>query len=217
MAEATGFTIGAQASCTDGFCGEVTRLIIDSAALTVTHLVVDPKRRREPGRRVPVDLVDITSGEVRLRCSLAEFEQLDVSEVLDLVEGPGYAGGYGGAESVQGYGNVGSMGVGGSATGMGIGTGLGHTARTVAHDAVELGETEVSGGDHVHAVDGEIGQVQGFLVNPSDHHVSHVLLREGHLWGRKEVAIPVSAVSAVDDGIKLSISKKEVENLPPLG
>jgi len=32
MAEATEFTIGARASCSDGFCGEVTRLIIDPAA-----------------------------------------------------------------------------------------------------------------------------------------------------------------------------------------
>jgi hypothetical protein len=26
-------------------------------------------------------------------------------------------------------------------------------------------------------------------------HVTHVLLQEGHLWGRKEVAIPITAVA----------------------
>jgi hypothetical protein len=46
--------------------------------------------------------------------------------------------------------------------------------------------------------------------------VTHVLLKEGHLWGRKQVAIPVSAVASVDAGIRLNITKKQVENLPSL-
>jgi len=47
--------------------------------------------------------------------------------------------------------------------------------------------------------------------------VTHVLLREGHLWGRKEVAIPVSAVTDVTDGIVLNLTKEQVEDIPPLG
>ena len=74
-----------------------------------------------------------------------------------------------------------------------------------------------SGVKCVHALHGEIGQVQGFLVDPGDNHVTHVLLQEGHLWGRKEVSIPISAVTGVDDGIRLNITKKQVEDLPPVG
>jgi hypothetical protein len=58
------------------------------------------------------------------------------------------------------------------------------------------------------------GELLGFLVDPSDRHVTHVLLQEGHLWGRKEVAIPISAVTAVNEGIRLSLTKKQVEDLP---
>jgi hypothetical protein len=59
--------------------------------------------------------------------------------------------------------------------------------------------------------------VQGLVIDPRDHHVSHVLLQEGHLWGRKDVAIPISAVTGVDnDGIRLSIAKHEVQDLPPV-
>jgi hypothetical protein len=46
--------------------------------------------------------------------------------------------------------------------------------------------------------------------------MSHVLLQEGHLWGHKEVAIPVTAVTGVEDGIRLNITKQQVENLPPV-
>ena len=93
--------------------------------------------------------------------------------------------------------------------------GIPHAARTVAQDVVPLGETEVGRGEHVHALDGEIGQVEGFLVDPGDHRVTHVLLQEGHLWGRKEVAIPVSAVTGVEHGIRLNMTKKQIEDLPP--
>ena len=66
----------------------------------------------------------------------------------------------------------------------------------------------------VHCVDGEIGRVEGFIVSPADHRVTHVLLQECHLWGRRQVAIPVSAVASVDAGIRLNITKKQVEDLP---
>ncbi len=210
------FTLGAKASCTDGFCGEVTRTIIDPAARTITHLVIEPRHRKAAGRLVPLRLVDTTAGEIRLHCTLAQFEGLEPAEEVDLVDDGGYGGGYGQAESVQGYGNVGGMGVGGSASGMGIGMGTGHRTPTVVSHAVPLGETEVGRHESVHAVDGAIGQVEGFVVDPADQKVTHVLLQEGHLWGRRQVAIPISAVTSVDAGIRLNITKQQVEALPPL-
>jgi hypothetical protein len=46
--------------------------------------------------------------------------------------------------------------------------------------------------------------------------VTHVLLQEGHLWGRRQVAIPISAVTSTDNGILLSIPKQAVRELPPV-
>jgi hypothetical protein len=37
--------------------------------------------------------------------------------------------------------------------------------------------------------------------------VTHALLGEGHLWGRKEVAIPISAVTKVENGIWLNLTR----------
>ena len=105
------------------------------------------------------------------------------------------------------------MGVGASVAGMGIAMSTGHRRPVVVNDVVPLGETDLQGGEHVHALDGEIGLVEGFLVDPGAH-LTHVLLQEGHLWGHKEVAIPISAVTGVNSGIRLSITKKQVEGLP---
>ena len=211
---ATEFTLGARASCSDGVCGEVVRAILDPATKTVTHLVIEPRHRKADGRLVPVELVEAGAGEIRLRCSIAEFDRLDASEEIDLAEGLDYGGGYG-PDAVTGYGNVGAMGVGASAYGMGIGMDLGHQPPIVTSDNVPEGESEVARHERVHAADGEIGHLKGFAVDPADHRVTHVLLREGHLWGHKEVAIPVSAVTSVDDGIWVSLTKKQVEELPP--
>jgi len=62
MAAEPQFTIGARASCTDGHCGQVRRLIIDPASETVTHLVIQPGHRQEAGRLVPVRLVETRTG-----------------------------------------------------------------------------------------------------------------------------------------------------------
>ena len=45
--------------------------------------------------------------------------------------------------------------------------------------------------------------------------MTHGLLQEGPLWGREKVSIPVSAVTGVENGIWLSLTKKQVEDLPP--
>ena len=196
MAEETEFAIGAEASCVDGSCGEVSRIIVDPATDTVTHLVIEPKHRRELARLVPVDLIDAAAGDIKLRCTLAEFDKLDAAEELAPVENV-----------------LGGLGVGGMMPPMGIPA----TVTTVVYETVPVGETDVGPGERVHAIDGEIGRVLGFLVDPDDHRMTHVLLQEGHLWGRKKVAIPVSAVTGVENGIRLNLTKEQVEGLPPVG
>jgi sporulation protein YlmC with PRC-barrel domain len=213
MAEETRFAIGAKASCSDGACGEVRRLIIDPATDAVTHLVVQPGHQHKAARLVPVDLVEAAAGDVRLRCTRAEFDQLEHAEEAELAEGLGNSGLLGdalvydaGGEAYSPVGFGGLVDVGPAPV----------TRRAVLRDVVPRGETQLRPGDSVHAVDGHIGRVHGFLVDPDDHRVSHVLLEEGHLWGRKEVAIPLSAVTGVDDGIRLNITKQQVEGLPPV-
>ncbi len=63
---------------------------------------------------------------------------------------------------------------------------------------------------------GDIGLLQGLVTDPGTGHVTHVLLQEGHLWGRREVAIPIGAVTGVNDGIRLNITKQQVQDLPPV-
>jgi sporulation protein YlmC with PRC-barrel domain len=209
----TPFTIGAQARCTDGDCGEVRRVVVDPVASTLTHLVVEPRGRLGLARLVPLDLVDLAdaaTGEIRIRCSLADFARLDPAEETQFVPGTrGYAA-YG-TDQVLSWPYY---GLGGPPDAMDFG--VEKVSQTVTYDTVPLGEVEVRRDDRVQATDGAIGRVQGLVIEPRTHHVTHVLLQEGHLWGRKQVAIPIRAVTRVDDGIAVSLTKQQVQDLPPV-
>jgi len=219
MAETVQFTIGAEASCSDGTCGEVTRVIVDPVAEAVTHLVVEPRHRQGLGRLVPLGLIDATAGQIRLHCTQAEFEELDRAEETRFIPGTsGYAG-YGpgqvGYWPYYGLGMGGGLGLGGLSGGL-SGIGGGNVSQVITSDTVPQGEVDVRRGEHVEATDGDIGRVQGLVIDRGSRHVTHVLLQEGHLWGRREVAIPISAVASTSDGIRLRISKQEVQDLPPV-
>ena len=214
MSDGTEFTIGSDVSCSDGVCGELKRVVVDPVAKALTHLVVEPKHGSGEGRLVPVDLVESAGQKIRLRCTTAEFAALENAEETQFLPGARGQWGYRQGQIVSWpyYGiGMGGMGMGGIGMGdMNVGP------QTITRDRVPLGDVQVRRGEHVHATDGDIGRVQGLVVDPADHHVTHVLLDEGHLWGKKEVAIPIGAVTGVADGVRLSLSKDEVGDLPPV-
>jgi sporulation protein YlmC with PRC-barrel domain len=210
----TQFTIGASANCADGDCGEVTRVVVDPVARAVTHLVVEPKHRHTIGRLVPVDLVEGTADDIHLACTMAEFDKLDPAEETQFLPGYSGYGGYGaGQVSAWPYYGIGlgNMGMGGMGN-----LYMGNPERPVTTDTVPAGDVDVRRDEQVHASDGDIGRVQGLVIDPRNHHVTHVLLQEGHLFGRKEVAIPIGAVTRVDTGIVLNLTKQQVKDLPPV-
>jgi hypothetical protein len=181
-------------------------VVIDPAARTVTHIVVEPEGRRGLARLVPLDLVDAESGQIRLRCTETEFMNLDAAEetLAEFTLGqpvpvqllpPGWRGT--GEPSADG----------GSILRI-------DEKETI--DVVPAGEVEEHGGDHVHATDGDTGQVRGFRIDTGTGALTHVLLREGHAWGRRDVAIPFDAVVGLDDGIRLSLTREQVRDLPPV-
>ncbi len=49
----------------------------------------------------------------------------------------------------------------------------------------------------------------------ADEYITHFVLERGHLWGRKEITIPIGAVARVEsDAVYLGLSKHEVGALP---
>lgn len=230
MTGATEFSIGSEVVCSDGACGEIRRVVIDPVARALTYLVVEPRLGRGKGRLVPIDLAVSAGTEVRLNCTVNEFHALEEAEEMHFVTGGGGQLGYGQGQTmllplmVGGIGTGGVLGMGMGGFGMGGfgmamgGLGMrrmgGSTPPTFTEDRVPDGDVEVRRGEHVQATDGEIGRIHGFAVDPASHELTHIVLDEGHLWGQKTVAIPISAIKDLSDGVRLSITKEEVGNLP---
>ena len=83
----------------------------------------------------------------------------------------------------------------------------------VIFDRVPKGEVEVRRSSPVTAADDHfLGEVDGFVVDGG--HITHFVLERGHLWGKREITIPIGAVAKVEnDAVSLSLSKDEVDDL----
>ncbi len=194
------FKIGAHVDASDGRCGDLARLIFNPTTNVLTHLIVEPGHRDEQARVVPFDLVASASEDViQLSCTKERYDQLDSAEDVQMLRDT--TGAYGGFSTTSMY--------------FGVGRPLGHHPQPMYSDSVPLGEIEIRQGDPVHAKDGPIGEVQALVIDPADHHVTHVLLKEGHVWARKQVAIPIGVANRVDYEVRVDLTKDEIEALPP--
>jgi hypothetical protein len=86
---------------------------------------------------------------------------------------------------------------------------------TVMYDRIPKGEVEIRRASDVYSAEGHhLGHVDGLLVD-RDEHITHLVLERGHLWGRREVTIPIGAAAKVEtDDVTLSLTKDEVAALP---
>jgi sporulation protein YlmC with PRC-barrel domain len=212
MSPAEEFDIGSEVACSDGVCGQLSRVVVDPVAQTVTHLVIEPRHHREQGHLVPIRYVSSAGKRIELTCTQAQFAMFEPAEESEFLQASSDVFGYGPDDAwVMPYGTLRVGGYG--PTSMPLMSGK-RPRRLETHDSVPVGEVDVRRGEAVHAVDGAIGHVEGLVITPEDHHVTHILLQEGHFWGHKQVAIPIGSVTRVGDTITLSLSKDEVRDLP---
>ncbi len=170
VTQTTVYEMGVPASCTDGFCGNVSQFVVDAATLVVTHLIVEPERRSDPGKLVPISLLEAADDSVEIECDLAAFDALAVAE----------------ENSQPNTSNLPS----------------GHLA--------------VHGDQPVHSTDGEIGKIRAVRVDAASGRVTDILLQEGHLWGKREIAIPWGSVTSLDGGVHLSLTSEAIKKLPAI-
>jgi sporulation protein YlmC with PRC-barrel domain len=191
--------VNAEVYAADGPCGRSTYIILNPTTRRVTHLVVKEKRFPHAEYLVPIDyVIEATPQLIRLRCTGHELKELEAFIETEFVSSnfPEYAGDpymtwpyvIPEAESVP-----------------------------VEHERIPPGELAIRRGARVEATDGHAGQVDEFLVDPKNGHITHLVLREGHLWGQKDVTIPVSQIDRIEeDTVYLKLDKHSVEMLPTI-
>jgi sporulation protein YlmC with PRC-barrel domain len=165
VTQTTVYEMGVPASCTDGFCGNVSHFVVDSATLAVTHLIVEPELHSRVGKLVPIRLIEAADDSVEIGCDLAAYDALPDAE-----EG--------------------------------------------TPNSLPSGHLAVRGDQHVHSADGETGKIRAVMVDAGTGRVTHILLQEGNLWGKREVAIPWGSVTSVDGGVHVSLTSEAIKELP---
>jgi sporulation protein YlmC with PRC-barrel domain len=205
--------LGSPVHCADAQFGELADVVIDPTTRCVTHLVVRPhKHHAEDARMVPVTWAspDGPEAAITLSVTVAEVDRLDrVHETAYLrlgdfpVNDPDWDVGVEDMLGLPYYQGIEAQPIESDPHIM------------LGYDRLPKGEVEIRRGSRVTSADeADLGCVDGLVVD-GDGHISHVLLERGHLWGRREVAIPVAAVVRVEnDVVVLGLAKDEVGALP---
>ena len=201
--------------CVDGPFGELAVVVINPTRRRVTHLVVEP-HPDGPARFVPIGLVAREDGRtttVSLQCTVEEARLLPhVREFVHLRLGESLADDPDwdvGIENVLAFPYYrGYAGFGPEPLDF-------EQSLSMTYDRVPKGEVEIRRASEVVSSDGRrLGHVDGFLVGGDDQ-ITHLVLERGHLWGRRDVVIPIGSVSrVVTDSVALRLTKDEVGALP---
>jgi len=196
----------AQVECSDGVCGRSVYVLINPVINQVTHLVVKEDSSPNTEFIVPVDFVTKTTADtIRLSCSKAELEKMDPFIKTTVIEDqlPNTNFGFGGTYGLGSYYYL--PYVNSEIT----------VYESVKNKQIPPGELAVRRGTRVKATDGDVGHVDEFVINPKNGNITHLVMREGHLWGKKDVIIPLSAMGDThDDTVFLKLDKHQIESLP---
>lgn len=88
---------------------------------------------------------------------------------------------------------------------------------SVPEEQVQAGFVAIHVDDRVEATDGDVGRVDELRVDPETGAITHLVLRTGHLWGKKDVTIPLDLADRVADGtVYLKIDKHAIGALPSI-
>lgn len=189
--------LNAHVRCANGDGGRTTRVVLNPLTREVTHIVV-----REPGllgveRLVPVEsIATSTPQEVHIRLTRGELATMQRFITDEFVTVPSLT--HGDTLHWPYF-------------------ALGGERLTLHQETIAPEELAVRRGYRVEATNGLIGRVDGFLVDPLSNRISHLVLREGHLWGAREVTLPVTQIARIDDrAVHLTLDKDAVEALPAI-
>jgi uncharacterized membrane protein len=178
-------------------------VIVNPVSRAVTHFViVDQTDWPRTQRLVPMEQVaGTTQDEVRLSCSKAELAEMEPFVETYFIQGEGAAPGKEPDEYLVPYAQA--------RPGLDV---------PIDVQKVPPGEVAVRRGSRVEATDGTVGQVAELLLDASGQFVTHMIIEGGHLWERREIMIPLSAIERVgiEEIVFLNIDKETVGRLPAI-
>lgn len=192
--------LNAEVHCPDGVGGRTTAVIVDPLAQQLAHIVVES---HETTHLVPfVAIADSRSGGLQLHWTQSQLAQAALFEEVVYV-GDEASGVVAPPSAVVPY----------------------TLDPEYALEAVELsylrveqvpeGHVAIHRNAAVEATDGRAGEIDAFAVDQATGQITHVVLHHGHLWAKRHIAVPISAIDhMLADTVVLNVDKAAVDQLP---
>ena len=190
--------INARVHCSDGLFGRTTNVILKPNTEEITHITVADRSYPETAYLVSVDhIVSSSPDMIQLNCTRAGLSKMPVfnqTEFIDSEKSPG------GNKFIWPYFYAPDS-----------------AFIELDKENIPADEIAIRPGAGVEATDGYIGKVDGFLIKAKDDCITHILMREGHLWGKKDIFIPVSEIDYYQDNtVHLKLDKHAIETQPTI-
>jgi sporulation protein YlmC with PRC-barrel domain len=195
------FPLNVDVHCTNGRYGRSTRIILNPATEKITHVVVKEQKAPHTERLIPVRWVKETTPElILLSHTKEEVANLELFNQTDFVQ-----------RDVPHYATDPKL------TLLWPYVVPARKILSQKFQQIPAGELAVRRGAKVKATDGRIGQVDEFIVNPESGYITHLVLREGLPWDKKQVTIPISEIVRIEENtVYLRLNKSEVKDLPSI-
>ena len=201
--------------CVDGECGKSSHVIIERNSQKVTHFVVKAGNLLDSHKYlVSVDrVVRTTPKSIALDCTKKELTAMPSFTQMQFFNP--ITGRY---EALSDFSDEAIASRNSylmwSDPSMVADTGTDLFSVPIEEELIPEGEIAIHRGASVEATDGHIGKVEEFLIDSGDRHITHLVLEKGHLWHKKELTLPISAIARMDeDYIYLNIDKATVKSV----
>lgn len=194
--------INAKVYCHGKLCGHTQAVILNPVKDVVTHVVVKETKNSHAERMVPIELVDASlSDEIHLNLDQAKLQNMPPFFEVEYIK-----------TTVPYFMYINNMTY--------LEPIVMPQEKLISEKLYHLPKDElaVKRGASVYASDGlAIGKVDEFLVDESGHRVTHLILREGHLFEQKEIFIPISEIASIgESSLQLKLSQSQIEKLPTI-
>ncbi len=185
----------------DGRCGRSTYIIYNPTSEKLTHIVIRERQPSRIERIAPVKFVENTATDViLLNCTKNEFFDLEKFNQKEFI-----------FSDVPQYSDNPDMTL--------LWPYVTSKKRLMDDTTRKIppGELALRRGARVRATDGWSGKVDEFIVDLENGYFTHLVIREGNIFGKKSVCIPVSKIESIEEKIiVLKLNKKEIASLPDI-
>lgn len=201
--------LGGAVRTADGDERVLADVVVDPGGRRVTHLVVEPEGNREAARLVALELVRAQPEGLALTCTAEALEGMEPVSGFAYMPAEGTP-----VDSEEWSVGVEDVIVAPTYDALGLGETELDPNASVLYDRVPKGEVELRGSSDVYSADEHhLGTIHALEV-ADDGRLASVALRRGHLWWKRELAIPADAIASLEsDVVTLGVDKAKLGSL----